>query len=116
MRQTNPNGRFLKGVSVALTHLNCVGGCIQSRRSRPCERCWTGGRGRHPGIEKYAMRIALVVPGGVDRSLEYRVIPALLALISRLAIHNDVHVFALYQEIEAGESQAAGAHIHNIGS
>jgi glycosyltransferase involved in cell wall biosynthesis len=62
------------------------------------------------------MRIALVVPGGVDRSLEYRVIPALLALISRLAIHNDVQVFALYQEIEAGEWQAAGAHIHNIGS
>jgi len=27
------------------------------------------------------MRIALVVPGGVDRSGEYRVIPALLALI-----------------------------------
>jgi glycosyltransferase involved in cell wall biosynthesis len=62
------------------------------------------------------MRIALVVPGGVDRSLEYRVIPALLALISRLAIHNDVQVFALHQEIEAGEWQAAGAHIRNIGS
>ena len=28
------------------------------------------------------MRIALVVPGGVDRSGEYRVIPALLALIA----------------------------------
>jgi glycosyltransferase involved in cell wall biosynthesis len=62
------------------------------------------------------MRIALVVPGGVDRSLEYRVIPALLALISRLAINNDVRVFALHQEIEAGEWQAAGAHIRNIGS
>jgi len=62
------------------------------------------------------MRIALVVPGGVDRSLEYRVIPALLALIGRLAINNDVQVFALYQEIKAGEWQAAGAHIRNIGS
>lgn len=62
------------------------------------------------------MRIALVVPGGVDRSLEYRVIPALLALISRLAINNDVQVFALYQEAAAGEWQAAGAHIRNIGS
>ena len=62
------------------------------------------------------MRIALVVPGGVDRSLEYRVIPALLALIGRLAINNDVQVFALYQEIEAGEWQAAGAHIRNIGA
>ena len=62
------------------------------------------------------MRIALVVPGGVDRSLEYRVIPALLALISRLAINNDVQVFALHQELKAGEWQAAGAHIRNIGS
>ncbi len=62
------------------------------------------------------MRIALIVPGGVDRSLEYRVIPALLALIGRLAINNDVQVFALHQEIEAGEWQAAGAHIRNIGS
>jgi glycosyltransferase involved in cell wall biosynthesis len=62
------------------------------------------------------MRIALVVPGGVDRSLEYRVIPALLALIGRLALNNDVRVFALRQEIEPGEWQAAGAHIRNIGS
>jgi glycosyltransferase involved in cell wall biosynthesis len=61
------------------------------------------------------MRIALVVPGGVDRSLEYRVIPALLALIRRLAINNDVQVFALHQEIEASEWDAAGAHIRNIG-
>jgi glycosyltransferase involved in cell wall biosynthesis len=61
------------------------------------------------------MRIAMVVPGGVDRSLEYRVIPALLALISRLAVNNDVQVFALYQEAEAGDWQAAGAHIRNIG-
>lgn len=62
------------------------------------------------------MRIALVVPGGVDRSLDYRVIPALLALIGRLAINNDVQVFALHQEVEAGEWQAAGAHITNIGA
>ncbi|HEX3396480.1 MAG TPA: glycosyltransferase family 4 protein [Steroidobacteraceae bacterium] len=62
------------------------------------------------------MRIALVVPGGVDRSLEYRVIPALLALIGRLALNNDVQVFALYQEAVAGEWDAAGAHIRNIGS
>jgi glycosyltransferase involved in cell wall biosynthesis len=58
----------------------------------------------------------MIVPGGVDRSLEYRVIPALLALISRLAINNDVHVFALFQEARAAQWQAMGAHIHNIGS
>ncbi len=61
------------------------------------------------------MRIALVVPGGVDRSGEYRVIPALLALISRLSLRNDVHVFALNQEAHAGEWELAGAQIHNIG-
>jgi glycosyltransferase involved in cell wall biosynthesis len=62
------------------------------------------------------MRIALVVPGGVDRSGEYRVIPALLALIGRLSLHNDVHVFALSQGADPGDWELAGAHIHNIGS
>src|ERR1035438_325190 len=61
------------------------------------------------------MRIALVVPGGVDRSGEYRVIPALLALIGRLSHHNDVQVIALRQEAQAGEWDLAGARIHNIG-
>ncbi len=62
------------------------------------------------------MRIALVVPGGVDRSGEYRVIPALLALISRLSVHHDLQVFALHQEPQAGEWDLAGAHIRNIGA
>jgi glycosyltransferase involved in cell wall biosynthesis len=61
------------------------------------------------------MRIALVVPGGVDRSGEYRVIPALLALIERLSHHHDVQVIALTQEPQAAEWDLAGAHIHNIG-
>jgi glycosyltransferase involved in cell wall biosynthesis len=61
-------------------------------------------------------RIALVVPGGVDRSGEYRVIPALLALITRLSAHNDVQVFVLKQEPEPGSWELAGARIHNIGS
>jgi glycosyltransferase involved in cell wall biosynthesis len=61
------------------------------------------------------MRIAVVVPGGVDQSGEYRVIPALLALIERLSLHNEVHVFALNQEAQPREWQLAGARIHNIG-
>lgn len=61
------------------------------------------------------MRIALVVPGGVDRSGEYRVIPALLALIGRLSLQDEVHVFALTQEAEPGDWMLVGAHIHNIG-
>jgi glycosyltransferase involved in cell wall biosynthesis len=62
------------------------------------------------------MRIALIVPGGVDRSGEYRVIPALLALIQRLALDNDVQVFALRQEPRVGEWDLLGARIHNIGA
>jgi glycosyltransferase involved in cell wall biosynthesis len=61
------------------------------------------------------VRIALVVPGGVDRSGEYRVVPALLALIERLAVRNDVTVFALTQEDEPGTWELAGARIYNIG-
>jgi glycosyltransferase involved in cell wall biosynthesis len=62
------------------------------------------------------MRIALVVPGGVDRSGEYRVIPALLALIGRLSRQHEVHVFALSQEPAACVWELAGARIHNIGA
>ncbi|GAB3787939.1 glycosyltransferase family 4 protein [Dyella agri] len=61
------------------------------------------------------MKIALVVPGGVDRSGEFRVIPALLALIGRLARTHEVHVFALHQEATPGRWELAGAQIHNIG-
>lgn len=62
------------------------------------------------------MKIALVVPGGVDRSAEYRVIPALLAVIARLSSKHDVHVFALHQEDRPASWDLAGARIHNIGS
>ncbi len=61
------------------------------------------------------MKIALVVPGGVDRSGEFRVIPVLLALIERLARSHDVHVFALNQEATAARWELVGASIHNIG-
>ena len=61
------------------------------------------------------MKIALIVPGGVDRSGEYRVIPVLLALMKQLTLHHDLHVFALTQESKRGEWKLAGAHVHNIG-
>jgi glycosyltransferase involved in cell wall biosynthesis len=61
------------------------------------------------------MRIALIVPGGVDPSAEYRVIPVLLALIARLAARHDVQVFALRQQAGAAEWPLFGAQIHNIG-
>jgi glycosyltransferase involved in cell wall biosynthesis len=61
------------------------------------------------------MRIALVVPGGVDRSQEFRIIPALVALIERLGSDNEVLVFALNQEAAPAEWRVAGAQVHNIG-
>jgi glycosyltransferase involved in cell wall biosynthesis len=61
------------------------------------------------------MKLALVVPGGVDRTGEFRVIPVLLTLIERLARQHEVHVFALRQEAAAGRWELSGATIHNIG-
>jgi len=62
------------------------------------------------------MKIALVVPGGVDRGGEYRVIPALIGLFRQLSAYHEVHVFALFQEPEPGRWELAGATIHNIGT
>lgn len=61
------------------------------------------------------MKLAWVLPGGVDRSGEFRVIPTFLALIERLAQRHELHVFVLHQEPRAGRWALAGAHIHNIG-
>jgi glycosyltransferase involved in cell wall biosynthesis len=62
------------------------------------------------------MKLALVLPGGVDRGGEYRVIPAFLALIERLARRHEVHVFVLHQEPAPDRWELAGAQIHNIGN
>lgn len=61
------------------------------------------------------MKLALVLPGGVDRSGEFRVIPVFLALIERLARTHEVHVFVLHQEATASRWKLVGAQIHNIG-
>lgn len=61
------------------------------------------------------MRVALVVPGGVDRSGRERVIPVLLRLIERLSLRHEVHVVALLQEREPGEWPLLGATVHNLG-
>jgi glycosyltransferase involved in cell wall biosynthesis len=57
----------------------------------------------------------MVVPGGVDRSGEYRVIPAVIAFVRRIAARHELHVFSLRQEREPGSWELAGARIHNIG-
>ena len=62
------------------------------------------------------MKVALLVPGGVDRSGTHRVIPCLLALIERLVGHGDeVHVFSLHHEPEPGRWTLLGAPVHNAG-
>jgi glycosyltransferase involved in cell wall biosynthesis len=62
------------------------------------------------------MNIGLVVPGGVDPSGEYRVIPALLALTRRLARNHELRVFALHQQVQPGRWDLFGAQVWNIGA
>jgi glycosyltransferase involved in cell wall biosynthesis len=61
------------------------------------------------------MRIAMIVPGGVDRSATHRVMPALLWLIERLAVRHTVHVVALAQYDAPCSYSLLGATVHNIG-
>jgi glycosyltransferase involved in cell wall biosynthesis len=62
------------------------------------------------------VKLALVVPGGVDRSGTDRVVPALLWLIERLARRHEVHVFALDQEPVPAQWELLGARVSSIGS
>src|SRR5947208_782953 len=62
-----------------------------------------------------AMRLAIVVTGGVDRSGRERVVPALLWLIERLARRHVVHVFMLQHHAEPCTFQLLGATIHDLG-
>lgn len=62
------------------------------------------------------MKVALVVPGGVDRTGEERVIPALLWLIERLARVHELHVIAMRQEPRPSRYRLLGAEVRNIGS
>lgn len=63
------------------------------------------------------MKIAIITPGGVDRSGTERVIPCLLWLIERLVRAGDeVHVFTFRQESTRGSWPLLGATVHNAGS
>lgn len=61
------------------------------------------------------MKVAMVVPGGVDRTGVERVIPCLLALVERVARLHELHVFALTQEPRPGRWTLRGAQVHNAG-
>lgn len=63
------------------------------------------------------MKIAFVLPGGVDRSGDQRVIPCLLWLVERLvAAGDELHIFALNQEPRPGRWPLLGATVHNAGA
>ena len=61
------------------------------------------------------MRIALVVAGGVDRSGRERVIPALLALVERLARRHEVFVYVLRYHEHACSYPLLGATVRDLG-
>ena len=61
------------------------------------------------------MRIAWVVPGGVDRTGVERVIPLLLDAMRRLAPRHELHVFVLRQEPEPATWPLLGCIVHNLG-
>lgn len=60
------------------------------------------------------MHVLVVVPGGVDRGGEERVIPVLLALIERLARRHRVTVVALGQERDDSRYELLGATVRNV--
>lgn len=62
------------------------------------------------------MRVVIIVPGGVDRGGQERVIPALLWLIERLARRHRVLVIALAQEPQPDVYPLLGAQVVNLGS
>lgn len=61
------------------------------------------------------MRVALVVPGGVDRSRTERVIPALLWLVEELGRRVELVVFALGHGSAPGEWEIPGGRVVDLG-
>lgn len=61
------------------------------------------------------MRVAIIVPGGIDESGTHRVIPVLLWLLRRLARRFDVHVFVMRGSPEPRTWLYEGATVHDIG-
>jgi glycosyltransferase involved in cell wall biosynthesis len=61
------------------------------------------------------MRIAFVIPGGVDRGGREHVVPMFLWLIERLARRHDLHVFVLDYYDEPCTYDLLGATVHDLG-
>lgn len=87
---------------------SCGLSTIDAAEQRPRFALTTPSGGR-PGAR---LRVATVVPGGVDRSGTERVIPCLLWLIERLAREVELHVVALRQEPQPATYPLLGATVH----
>lgn len=61
------------------------------------------------------MKLAFILPGGVDRSGTVNVIPAWLWQIERVARRHELHVFALHQYPQPCTYPLLGATVHNLG-
>lgn len=61
------------------------------------------------------MKIALIAPGGFDRSGSERVLPVFVSLVERLAMNHEVYVYTLYQYPEPQVFGLVGAIIRNLG-
>jgi glycosyltransferase involved in cell wall biosynthesis len=62
------------------------------------------------------VKVAVVVPGGVDRSGVQRVIPVLLWFIRRIARVHDVHVFSMRGSDVPDRYPLEGATVHQVGA
>jgi glycosyltransferase involved in cell wall biosynthesis len=60
------------------------------------------------------MKLAVIVPGGVDPSGTHRVIPCLLWLLERITPHHDVCVFAMRGTNDGRSYELCGATVHSI--
>jgi glycosyltransferase involved in cell wall biosynthesis len=58
----------------------------------------------------------MVLPGGMDRGGQERVIPILLAMVERVAAEHELHVFTLRQEPVRDSWPLLGATVHNAGA
>ena len=63
-----------------------------------------------------SLRIAWMVPGGVDRSGRERVIPHFLWLMEELSRDHEVHVISLHQDPEPCSYPLRGATVHGLGN
>jgi len=65
-------------------------------------------------MSKGRLRVALILPGGVDRSGRDRVIPAFLWLVERLALRHDLTVIALSQGTRPDSYTLRGAPVVDL--